>query len=115
MKDDVTLDDPSLRTCPKCGSRMLRWYTPPDLSWGTPYHYVCFNDECPYYVNGWEWMESRYNKKASYRHRFNPFANESGPVPVWSPEALRSRIMKDDETAEEFVHRTGGGGEERKA
>ena len=58
---DRTLDNPELRDCPHCGARMLKWYTPPDLSWGTPYQYVCFNDECSYYVRGWAWIEQTYN------------------------------------------------------
>lgn len=108
---DLTLQDPEKRNCPHCGERMLKWYTPPNLSWGTPYQYVCFNEECGYYVRGWTWMETRYNKKASYRHRFNPFTGESGPVPCWSPRALRSRIMGEDETVAEFVARSPEGGD----
>ncbi len=104
---DKTLADPELLKCPKCGEKMNRWYTPLSLSWGTPYQYVCFNDDCPYYVRGWKWMEERYNKKASYRNRYNPFDGESGPVPVWSPGALRARIMGDDESAEDYLRRTG--------
>jgi hypothetical protein len=107
-KKDRTLDNPELRCCPHCTERMLKWYTPPDATWGTPYQYVCFNDECTYYIRGWEWIKEHYNKEASYRHRFDPFNDESGPVPVWSPTALRARIMEDDETAEDFVKRTGG-------
>jgi len=106
---DQTLKDPELRKCPHCAERMLKWYTPQDLSWGTPYQYVCFNDDCSYYVKGWEWIQQQYNKEASYRHRYNPFEGDAGPVPVWSPTALRARIMNDDETVEEFVRRTGGG------
>jgi len=107
---DKTEQNPQLRICTHCNSRMLKWYTPPDMTWGTPYQYVCFNDDCPYYVRGWEWIKQQYNKEASYRHRYNPFVGESGPVPVWSPRALRGRIMQDDETVEQFVSR--GGGEE---
>ena len=106
--EDKTLQDDGLRKCPHCGSRMLKWYTPPDLSWGTPYQYVCFSDECGYYVRGWNWIMQQYNKEASYRHRYNPFVGESGPVPVWSPSALRGRIMDDDESVDDFVHRTSG-------
>ena len=104
---DVTLDKPELRNCPYCEARMYKWYTPNDLSWGTPHQYVCFNDECSYYVRGWEWMESQYQKKASYRHRFNPFAGDSGPVPVWSQDALKARIMDDDEDVADYLLRTG--------
>ena len=107
--DDKTVSDPDLRKCPHCGHEMLRWYTPPDSTWGTPYQYVCFNDECSYYVRGWDWMEKTYNKKASYRHRFDPFNNESGPVPVWSPTALRGRIIPEGVDPEEFALRHPGG------
>ncbi len=101
--EDRTLENPELRKCPHCGSEMLRWYTPPDSTWGTAYQYVCFNDECGYYVRGWEWMQSQYNKKASYRHRYNPFNGDSGPVPVWSPDALRSRIIPEGMDADAFA------------
>jgi len=107
--DDKTLKNPELGICPHCGERMLKWYTPPDLSWGTPFQYVCFNDECGYYKRGWVWMKEKFNKDASYRHRYNPFTGESGPVPVWNADALRTRIMRDEESADDFVARTSGG------
>jgi len=106
-KMDATLENPEKRNCPHCSERMLKWYTPNDLSWGTPYQLVCFNDECTYYVRGWEWMETKYQKKASYRHRYNPFDGDSGPVPVWDSNALRARIMEDDEDVAQFLLRTG--------
>ena len=104
---DATLDNPEKRNCPHCSEPMRRWYTPTDLSWGTPYQYVCFNDECTYYVRGWAWMEKQYQKKASYRHRYNPFDGDSGPVPVWDKNALRLRIMEDDEDVPQYLLRTG--------
>jgi hypothetical protein len=33
-------------------------------------------------------------QKASYRYRFNPSNNESGPLPVWSKDALKSSIIE---------------------
>ena len=32
---------------------------------------------------------------ASYRHRYNPENGETGPVPVWSYEALKGDIIED--------------------
>jgi len=107
-KEDKTLANPGLLKCEKCGEKMSRWYTPQDLSWGTPFQYVCFNNDCGYYTRGWAWMKEKYNKEASYRNRYNPFEGDSGPVPVWSEKALRSRIMGDNESVEEFLKRTGG-------
>ena len=92
---DRTLEDPELRKCPHCGSQMLKWYTPPMLTWGTPYQYVCFNDDCEYYQRGWKHMQENYSVTASYRYRFNPENGASGPLPVWSKNAGRGNIVDD--------------------
>jgi hypothetical protein len=38
-------------------------------------------------------MESNYAVKASYRFRFDPFTGQKSPVAVWSPNALKDRII----------------------
>jgi hypothetical protein len=90
-------------TCPHCGSQMLRWANPQDSSWGEGFQYVCFEDECPYYARGWEWMKSNYNVAASYRYRLDPVTGEHGPLPVWSPQALRIGIIFDAQEAQNNV------------
>ena len=81
--------------CPHCGSKLTPWAPPDDSSWGSHAQWVCFNDECPYYVRGWQWMWERYQQKASYRWRFNPETKEQGPLPVWSDVALRDGIVEE--------------------
>ncbi len=85
--------------CPHCGSRMLRWANPQGGSWGGEFQYVCFHDDCPYYERGWAWMQSQYNVAASYRYRLDPETGQHGPLPVRSPQALRSDIIFDAEEA----------------
>jgi hypothetical protein len=83
--------------CPHCQSRLLPWRSPDLTSWGGQIQYICFNDECPYYVRGWKWMKDNYDVVASYRHRLDPATGETGPLPVWSPTALKNEIVAEEE------------------
>lgn len=75
---------------------MVKWQNPSLGSWSSEFQFVCFNDACPYYVRGWTWMREQFNVKASYRHRFDPATGETGPLPVWSEDALKSSILGDE-------------------
>ena len=82
------------KICPHCQKPLKKWLCPTEASWGTEFQYVCFNDECPYFVQGWEWMSTRFNQNISYRFRLNPSNGEIGPLPVWSKDALRNSIIE---------------------
>jgi hypothetical protein len=75
---------------------MRRWANPQMTSWDGEYQFVCFNDECPYFVRGWAWMKSQFNVTASYRFRLEPNTGEHGPLPVWSHDALKSSILAEE-------------------
>ena len=83
--------------CPHCGEALKRIELPDNTGWDGPFHLVCFNDECSYYKEGWDWMFEKYEVKASYRYRVNPDNGQASPIAVWSETALRNRIVEDDE------------------
>jgi hypothetical protein len=82
--------------CPHCHAPLVRWANPSLTNWSGEFQLVCFDDACPYYVRGWAWMLQQFNVKASYRHRLDPTNGETGPLPVWSPDALRSNILEGE-------------------
>ena len=84
-------------TCPHCNSRLKKWLVPVEASWTEEFFFVCFNDECSYYKEGWTRMMEEYGQRASYRYMFNPATGASSPIPVWSDSATREMIVEEDE------------------
>jgi hypothetical protein len=85
----------SRTTCPHCHAPLVRFKVD-DAVFDHPHDLVCFNDECPYYVRGWSWMERHFGVRVSYRYRVEAHSGYVSPIAVWSPEALRSSIIPDD-------------------
>ena len=83
--------------CPHCGGKLSKWQVPdsPFNEWPSEFQYICFNDECPYLVRGWEVMNRQGNAGVSYRQMYNPENGSLTPIPVPSLKALRDGIMED--------------------
>jgi len=82
--------------CPHCGEKMLKWAVPDnpfEATWDNDFMYICFNDACPYYVRGWDFMYREGNRGASYRLMYNPEKDSCMPIPVPTPRALRESII----------------------
>lgn len=84
-------------TCSHCGSQLKKWLVPDGATWDDEYFLVCFNDDCPYYKQGWVWMEEQYGQHASYRFAIQPKTGAPLMIPVWSSAATREMIVEEDE------------------
>lgn len=87
--------------CPHCNVEMSLWEVPPihfsdGLGWGTPYMFICFNDECPQYQQGWNHLEEEYGRAASYRCACYPGTSHFEYMPVFSPLGAQGQIIDDE-------------------
>jgi len=92
--------------CPHCNTEMSLWEVPPfsfsdGLGWGTPYLFVCFNDECPLYVRGWDNIQENYAFNASYRCMCYPGKKNFECIPVFSPMGGTGQIIDEQVLAEQ--------------
>ena len=92
--------------CPHCDQEMLIWECPPmtfsdGLGWGTPYLYVCFNDDCPLYLQGWKDIYEKYAHIASYRCICDPMSGKMDCMPVFSRAGGTGSIIDEEVKAKE--------------
>ena len=91
--------------CPHCDEEMSIWEVPPinvgdGLGWGSPYLFLCFNDDCPLYTQGWDNMMDNYAHHASYRCINFPGTEQFELIPVFSPLGAKGQIIDDKVIAE---------------
>ncbi len=73
--------------CSHCGKpmdeqRILPAYITHGLDWGLDFLWVCMNDDCPLYINGWTNMAEKYGQLDSIRYMVQPDTGEAGILPV---------------------------------
>lgn len=90
--------------CPDCKTEMTLWEVPQitfsdGLGWGSPYMFVCFNDECPAYKQGWDDLQETMEYTASYRCINEPGAANFEYMPVFSPVGGKGQVLDDEELA----------------
>ena len=82
--------------CPYCTEKLKKWAVPNNpfaYTWDNEFMYICFNDRCPYYVRGWDFMYKEGNTGVSYRLMYNPETDCCMPIPVPTPRALKEGII----------------------
>lgn len=85
-------------SCPSCGQELSCCEAPQihvgdGLGWGSDVLYICLNDECPIFVNGWKQIEEQYGHSSSYRHMQLPGSKESNVMMVGSEHAFKGSII----------------------
>ncbi len=96
--------------CPHCETEMTMWEVPPinfsdGLGWGSPFLYVCFNDDCPSYKKGWEHLQETMEAPASYRCIQEPGTTNFEYMPVFSPMGATGGKLDDAVLIEEEARR----------
>ncbi len=86
--------------CPHCGAEMSLWEAPDitiddGLGWGTPYLFVCFNDQCRLYSQGWDNIRENYGRTASYRCICYPESGVFECMSVYGPLGGTGQIIDD--------------------
>jgi hypothetical protein len=59
------------------------------LGWGSEVLFICLNDECPLYVNGWKHIEEQFGHTSSYRYMLVPGEKKGTPMMVASKDAFK--------------------------
>ena len=85
-------------TCPHCEAKLILCHAPPmhvgdGLGWGSEFLFICLNDECSLYVNGWQFIENQYGHSGSYRHMELPNSKEHFNMMVGSSAAFTGSIV----------------------
>ena len=87
--------------CTYCGKKMSIWEVPQfpfedGLGWGTPYLFVCFNNRCPLYEQGWYNIRRNYGRYASYRCICFPGSHSYACMAVFSQNGATGQIIEDE-------------------
>ncbi len=89
-------------TCPHCEQELTMCHAPPihvgdGLGWGSEILFICLNDDCSLFKNGWEFIEQQYGHNGSYRYMRLPNSNESNNMMVGSKDAFKGSVVDIEE------------------
>ena len=87
MDSEVKYKVAETPTCPHCKTLMEKMDSR-HLDWGTPFLWVCFNNDCALFAKGWQHMMENFGQLSSYRHMIEPESGTSGVIPAFSAEYL---------------------------
>jgi hypothetical protein len=96
QNDPSYLDE--VHICPYCKEKMACCEAPPihigdGLGWGSEILFICLNNKCSLFVEGWKNIEERYGHHASYRHMELPGSKESNVMMVGNEDAFTGSVI----------------------
>ena len=104
LRRDLSFLD-EIHVCPHCEEKMSCCEAPPvhigdGLGWGAEVMYICLNDHCSVFLNGWENIEMKYGHHASYRYMELPGSKEGNYMMVGNSDAFKASVI-DPKTLKE--------------
>lgn len=95
-RDYSYLDE--VHICPHCNGKMdcceaPQFHVGDGLGWGSEALFICLNDSCPLFINGWDQIEVQYGHRASYRYMELPGSKESNLMMVGNEMAFKGSII----------------------
>ncbi len=84
--------------CPHCKGKMSCCEAPAihvgdGLGWGSDVLFICLNDACSLFLNGWDQIENQYGHHASYRYMELPGTKESNVMMVGNKDAFKASVI----------------------
>jgi len=88
--------------CPYCNEKMSCCEAPPihigdGLGWGSEILFICLNDDCSLFAEGWKNIEEKYGHHASYRYMELPGSKEKNIMMVGSKDAFTGSVVDPQE------------------
>lgn len=88
----------NIPVCPHCKNLLSCCESPQihvgdGLGWGSDILYICLNDDCPVFVNGWKQIELQYGHSSSYRYMQLPGSSEANVMMVGSADAFKGSVI----------------------
>lgn len=86
--------------CPHCDTEMSIWEVPAisvgdGLGWGEPFLFICFNDDCSLFKQGWDQLMEDLGQKSSYRCMNYPGTDTFEILPVFSSFGGSGQVVTD--------------------
>lgn len=96
------------KSCPHCKEPLACCEAPPihvgdGLGWGSEVLFICLNDKCSLFLNGWEQIEKQYGHHSSYRYMELPDSKEGNVMMVGNSDAFKACIIDKEELRSQNV------------